>query len=103
MKGSVAAWVFAAVVSATGLPAAAQSQDGQVWIQIEARNNRAAAEERLGTDGRVLVRPSGTEPLVRVMVEAVAEGLAQEVADGVAAVVRTELAIGAGLGAGTAA
>ena len=47
MKGSVAAWVFAAVVSATGLPAAAQSQDGQVWIQIEARNNRAAAEERL--------------------------------------------------------
>ncbi len=63
----------------------------------------AAAEERLGTEGRVLVRPSGTEPLVRVMVEAVAEGLAQEVADGVAAVVRTELAIGAGLGAGTAA
>jgi phosphoglucosamine mutase len=30
----------------------------------------AAAEERLGHGGRVLVRPSGTEPLVRVMVEA---------------------------------
>lgn len=29
----------------------------------------AAAEERLGDDGRVNVRPSGTEPLVRVMVE----------------------------------
>ncbi len=30
----------------------------------------AAAERRLGTRGRVLVRPSGTEPLVRVMAEA---------------------------------
>ena len=30
----------------------------------------AAAEERLGGDGRVLVRESGTEPLVRVMSEA---------------------------------
>ncbi len=30
----------------------------------------AAAEQRLGSTGRVLVRPSGTEPLVRVMVEA---------------------------------
>jgi phosphoglucosamine mutase len=30
----------------------------------------AAAEQRLGAEGRVLVRPSGTEPLIRVMVEA---------------------------------
>lgn len=29
-----------------------------------------AAEEQLGSDGRVLVRPSGTEPLLRIMVEA---------------------------------
>ena len=29
----------------------------------------AAAESRLGNDGRVLLRPSGTEPLIRVMVE----------------------------------
>lgn len=33
----------------------------------------AAAEQRLGEKGRVLVRPSGTEPLVRVMVEAPTE------------------------------
>ena len=29
-----------------------------------------AAAEQLGSDGRVLVRPSGTEPLLRIMVEA---------------------------------
>lgn len=36
----------------------------------------AAAEESLGADGRVLIRVSGTEPLVRVMVEAATEELA---------------------------
>lgn len=42
------------------------------------------AEAVLGSDGRVLVRPSGTEPLVRVMVEAPDEALAKQVASGVA-------------------
>jgi phosphoglucosamine mutase len=42
------------------------------------------AEARLGSDGRVLVRPSGTEPLVRVMVEAPDERLASAVASDVA-------------------
>ncbi|WP_128774026.1 phosphoglucosamine mutase [Actinomyces oricola] len=45
----------------------------------------AGAEERLGETGRVLLRPSGTEPLVRVMVEAAtqeeADGVAHELAD----------------------
>lgn len=36
----------------------------------EVLNEIEMVEKELGTDGRVLVRPSGTEPLVRVMVEA---------------------------------
>ena len=38
----------------------------------------AAADRELGAHGRVLVRPSGTEPLVRVMVEAETESLAAD-------------------------
>jgi len=41
----------------------------------------------LGTSGRILLRPSGTEPLIRVMVEATTEALAQEVAGRLAAAV----------------
>ena len=40
----------------------------------------AAEQERLGPSGRVLVRPSGTEPLVRVMVEAPTETEAEDTA-----------------------
>src|SRR5215217_102619 len=43
------------------------------------------AEERLGGEGRVLVRPSGTEPALRVMVEGPDEGLVSELADTIAA------------------
>jgi phosphoglucosamine mutase len=48
----------------------------------------AAAEAELGTSGRVLVRPSGTEPAVRVMVEAVESSQAHQVADRLATAVR---------------
>jgi phosphoglucosamine mutase len=41
----------------------------------------ASVEARLGDHGRVLVRPSGTEPLVRVMVEAPTEAEAKAAAD----------------------
>lgn len=41
----------------------------------------AAEESMMGGQGRVLVRPSGTEPLVRVMVEAPSERVASDVAE----------------------
>ena len=50
-----------------------------------------AAEAELGSNGRVLLRASGTEPLVRVMVEAQSDAVAQSVAAKLAQVVETEL------------
>jgi phosphoglucosamine mutase len=50
-----------------------------------------AAETGLGSNGRVLLRASGTEPLVRVMVEAQSDAVAQDVATKLAQVVETEL------------
>jgi len=50
-----------------------------------------AAEIELGSSGRVLLRASGTEPLVRVMVEAQSDAVAQDVATKLAQVVETEL------------
>ncbi len=50
-----------------------------------------AAEDELGSNGRVLLRASGTEPLVRVMVEAQSDAVAQSVAAKLAQVVETEL------------
>jgi phosphoglucosamine mutase len=51
-----------------------------------------AAELRLSGRGRVLVRPSGTEPLVRVMVEAPTDDEAGEVCDRLVELVAAELA-----------
>jgi phosphoglucosamine mutase len=59
----------------------------------------AAAEARLGASGRVLVRPSGTEPLVRVMVEAPEQALAEEVAGDIAGVVREHCRLASGAAA----
>jgi phosphoglucosamine mutase len=52
-----------------------------------------AAETTLGSSGRVLLRASGTENLVRVMVEASSDNLASEVATTLADVVRNELSL----------
>ena len=51
----------------------------------------ADVESALGADGRVLVRPSGTEPLVRVMVEATSHEEAERYADGLAEVASSAL------------
>lgn len=53
----------------------------------------AVAEAELGETGRVLLRPSGTEPLVRVMVEAATAEQARAVADRLAGVVQERLAL----------
>jgi phosphoglucosamine mutase len=57
----------------------AAMKDREVAAAVE------AAEKELGSDGRILVRPSGTEPLVRVMVEAgndaICDAYAQQIVD----------------------
>jgi phosphoglucosamine mutase len=63
-----------------GLPGA-----GPVWLAV------GEAEATLGSEGRVLVRASGTEPLVRVMVEAESEDTAMRHATMVADAVRSFL------------
>jgi phosphoglucosamine mutase len=47
----------------------------------------SAARDSLGDEGRILVRRSGTEPLVRVMVEAATTEQAEAVAERLAAAV----------------
>lgn len=51
----------------------------------------AEAEAALGRSGRILVRPSGTEPIVRVMVEGEDLDLVRHLADRVAGIIREEL------------
>ena len=46
--------------------------------------------EELGTDGRILVRESGTEPVIRVMVEAVSDEICEKYVDSVVKVIESE-------------
>ena len=64
-------------------------------VELDDGVQRAVAEveAELGETGRVLLRPSGTEPLVRVMVEAGTAEQAEALARRLAAVVATELAL----------
>jgi phosphoglucosamine mutase len=91
-----------AAVNRIGVPVSAASKMmtryPQVLINVRGNKDRAmadpalaaavsAAKSTLGDTGRVLLRPSGTEPVIRVMVETrqseVAERIAGELADAV--------------------
>jgi phosphoglucosamine mutase len=63
--------------------------DGHIEIVAKV----AEFESRLGERGRILLRASGTEPLVRVMVEAFEKGVAEEIAGALADLVSAELGI----------
>jgi phosphoglucosamine mutase len=77
----------------------------QIMINVrDVDRSRAASDEgvaeavrrfeaELGDTGRVLLRPSGTEPVVRVMVEAADQPTADRVAHSLADVVRERLAL----------
>jgi phosphoglucosamine mutase len=61
------------------------SSAGAVWEEV------AAVEAELGRAGRVLLRPSGTEPVVRVMVEAQSAEQARAAVDRLCSAVRRQL------------
>jgi phosphoglucosamine mutase len=102
--GLLAGLRLAEYVHSTGLPLARLAADvmtsyPQVLVNVlvahrhpqvalELAAELAAAESALCGDGRILLRPSGTEPLIRVMVEAATYELAQSTADQLAAVVK---------------
>ena len=75
------------LVNVSGVDRAAASTDPRLADAVH------AAEERLGTTGRVLLRPSGTEPLVRVMVEAATQDEADAIAHELADVVKERLSL----------
>lgn len=62
----------------------------------EARSNPAVkaaieqAERELGSDGRILVRESGTEPLIRVMAEAKTDEICEKYVDSIVSVIESE-------------
>ena len=75
------------MINVRGVDCARLDDAPSVWVAVE----EEAAQ--LGEHGRVLLRKSGTEPIIRVMVEAGTEEHANEVAGRIAAVVEKELAL----------
>lgn len=63
-------------------------KDAQDDIDVKA--SIAKVEKELGDSGRILVRESGTEPLIRVMVEAKSQDLCNKLAGDVVAVIKSK-------------
>jgi phosphoglucosamine mutase len=74
------------LINVRGVDHHAMAADPEIAAAVQ------AAEDELGDTGRVLLRPSGTEPMVRVMVEAADQEAAEAHAERLAAVVRERLA-----------
>ena len=105
--GLMTACQFLAAVKRAGTPVAdvvsIMKKFPQTLINVRVRDKHAVegneaiaaavakAEEALGDSGRVLLRPSGTEPVVRVMVEAEDADAAKAHAEAIAAVVEAEI------------
>ena len=75
------------LVNVRGVDKARAGSDEQLASAV------AVAEASLGATGRVLLRPSGTEPLVRVMVEAAEADQARTIAEDLARVVKDRLSL----------
>ena len=75
--------LVAVAADRAALPAAER-----VWKEV------AAAEAKLGPDGRVVLRASGTEPVVRVMVEAEDAAMCDEVCNHLVGIVQAEIGVG---------
>jgi phosphoglucosamine mutase len=75
------------MINVRGVDCARLDDTPSVWAMVDKESAELAAS------GRVLLRKSGTEPIVRVMVEAATEAQANEVAGRIAKVVEEELAL----------
>jgi phosphoglucosamine mutase len=105
--GTLTAMIMAGILKESGAPLSEMSEVmkkyPQVLINVTSRSGRrlekgmkvweliSSIEEELGSNGRVLVRSSGTEPVERVMVEASTERRARAVAERIAEAISQEL------------
>jgi phosphoglucosamine mutase len=104
--GLVVALAVLAVMSASGRPlaelAGSMPRLPQVLLNVRTRapvdlaappvsDTVASVERRLGERGRVVLRPSGTEPVIRVMVEGDEESEVRSAAETIAQAVRNSL------------
>jgi phosphoglucosamine mutase len=67
-------------------------RSGKPLENSKVRSAIADAESRLNGQGRLVVRPSGTEPVIRIMGEGDDQAMIEEVVDGIAEVVAAHAA-----------